>query len=106
MGLFPAPLFAHFFFFSSEHEVSLCQRIRSQMTWTAQFTARCKHNVYLRRAVFSRSVKAWRKSSVHFMEAKNMHKWFTDSISLQVMLMDSSLALTWILFLPISSPLL
>ena len=38
------------------------------------------------------------KPSIYPVEAKTVHKWFTASISLQIMLMDSSHALRWMLF--------
>ena len=36
---------------------------------------------------------------MNLMEAKIMHKWFADANCLQIMLMDSSLALKWMLLL-------
>ena len=36
------------------------------------------------------------KSSTYFREAKSIRKWFAESISLHIMLTDSSLALKWI----------
>ena len=35
------------------------------------------------------------KSSMYFMESKSRHKWFTDSINFQIVLMDFSVAMKW-----------
>ena len=51
--------------------------------------------------LFSLSMSGYplKKSSTNKMEAKSMHKWFADANCLQIMLMDSSLELKWMLLL-------
>ena len=89
-----------FFFF--DHEASLCESIRSILSWLVRFVSRCLHQFHIRWTRLSRNVTrvSSGKLSMYFREAKSIHKWLADAISLQIMLTDFSLALKWMFVLP------